>query len=142
MQFPGIVLDRSAPFAEVHGEGVRHSYEQNGLPFDFHGDLCEEDLTAEQKTRLAALPKPKKPKAEAKPVADEEAPAEPPEADDKDGVNLTAWLTGKVRYRPFAIFAAVKNRYGVNLHSLAACATFLVDDQKLVQRDQCKVNLD
>jgi hypothetical protein len=46
------------------------------------------------------------------------------------------WLKGEIRYSAVELMKAAKARYGVNKHRLVDLATYLVEEQKLVARNE------
>jgi hypothetical protein len=59
--------------------------------------------------------------------------------DPADDVNLVSWLKGEERYMPTLIRAAVKKRYHVQHREIPPLVVHLVDDEKLIPREQvCK----
>jgi hypothetical protein len=158
-RLPIQVLDRSRAYGDVYGE-TQHQvkYTQNakrieGWPYDVHENLVEEALNDKQRDALAAMRKAagitEADIAEAKKAAEE--PAEEPaaaDADDEnyvepdaktkddDGINLTLWLQGEQRVKPTDIQKVLKTRFGVNKPGTQAQALYLVEEQKLLARDQ------
>lgn len=133
-------LDRTRKFSTVHGEDTRGiAFFQDGFPFDARGQLHEPALTDELRKKLGPKPqKAAKVKAEKAPrPARPDATAE----GDKGEVNLTAWLKGEVRYKPFQVFAATRKRTGVAVTSIVEAARLLVFEQKIVTEAECKVPL-
>lgn len=143
-------LDTSRPYGEVYGDTTHNqAFAQRALginswPYDAQGDLIEAALNDEQKKKL----KERRDHAAKQPVEVEikdEQPADQLDDNEKDGteqakepeddeVNLTMWLKGDARYKPFEIQNAVKKRYGANKPKLSDAALFLVEEKHLVPR--------
>lgn len=142
-------LDRSREFSQVFGETPHNiAFYQKGFPYDAHGKLIVDALTADQVKVLEARRAKAAKAAEAAPPDDEpEAPAaevvddEEEDTADDDGVNLVAWLKGEVRYRPHELQNAVKARYGVNKPRPRDIAIYLVEEQKLVPPAEVSTNV-
>ena len=142
-------LDRSRPYATVHGEetnGKAFSQRAIGIeswPYDHDGKLIEELLTSQQKAKREQKIK----EAIERAVEARNAPPEPDVADDEgedkverlkpqedpnEEVNLVQWLKGDVRYKPFEVQSAIKARFGANKPNMKEAARYLVEEQKLV----------
>lgn len=144
-------LDTSRPYGFVSGEtGLNIAFEQDGWPYDAHGDLIEAGLhgvqlqvLAEKRQRAAAKLAAQQAKAGA--VAadedDEDKDADPTQAqttvgNGEDDINLIMWLKGEARYKPHEIQAALKKRYGVNKPRPRDAALYLVEEQRLAAWDE------
>lgn len=129
------------------------------LPFDANGELVEDDGRTEPYTALNVDAKPvthqplynadmralverlqkKAPKAaDAEEVEDHEdgETGDDHVGETTDNVNLVSWLKGEAKYTPQEVRAAVKARYHVNHQTLTPVVVHLVDDEKLVPREQ------
>lgn len=130
------------------------------LPFDANGELVADDgkrepyagmnvegkpvthrplYDDEMRALVARLSK----KATAKPADQEPAEEQNDEetgdsqvGDPADEVNLVSWLKGEAKYTPQALRTAVKARYHTNHATIPPMVVALVDDEKLVPRDQ------
>jgi hypothetical protein len=133
-------LDRSRYHSSVHGEfqSTTH-YWQDGLPFDAVGHLVVGECDAEMLAKADA----KAPKAT--PAATATAPffhmplGDPPLAD--GDVNLELWAKGEARYLPGKVFAAIRERYNKSVTTFADAIEFLVNDVKLIPREQASTKL-
>ncbi len=146
-------LDKSRTHAEVFGP-TQHSiaFAQRamgveGWPYDAHGDLIEaalndhqREVLAKRREQAAKNPKPPVPEqveAIDEDIVDEEVTESKEPADDPtEDINLVQWLKAEVRYRPLDVQNAVKKRYGVNKPSTQAIALYLVEEKKLLPRQQ------
>lgn len=159
------LLDRSRPFGEVYGEHVHQvKYTQNARklqawPYDAHGNLVEASLNEKQAEMLAAMRAAAEKAAAEAPAEEVEAIEDAAEADDvvndddgelepdatrvkdDDGVNLELWLRGELRLTQPVIQKVLKARYGVNKPSLVQQALYLVEEQKLIPRDQVSIKI-
>ncbi|WP_213287591.1 hypothetical protein [Bradyrhizobium sp. sGM-13] len=138
MSAPTVKLDRSRAYATVHGEGITHFFEQDGLPFDHQGNLVDK-LVSKDKRPLVE----KKLKRLAKLAGN--APAEEPveagsdtttDDDDDDAnagseINFEGWLKDKVRYEQHAIFKEAKKRYSKVFSNYRDLAEFLVFEENV-----------
>jgi len=142
---PRLRLDRSRPFATVHGErapGDPHQsvhFAQDGIHFDAQG-LHLDDLIEDEKVR-ALVDKRLKRQIKAAPAAetaestdasDDADETEQSGSDPAGDVNLDAWLRGDAKYPWFAITKAVRERYHQNLTRLVDVLEFLVFDLKVI----------
>ena len=127
-------LNKNKPYGTVHGVGVKHSFEQNGFPYDFHGNLMHSEMNAEAKSMLA--------RAEATAAADEAAdkarrsamrkagfdldeatpkPASKREAsaevddDDDDEIDLVGWARGTAQYPFEQVQNAILDKHSVQV---------------------------
>jgi hypothetical protein len=152
-------MDRSKPFATVHGErspGDVHQnihFFQDGMPFDAGGLLVYEAIE-DPKIKALADRKLKKLPA-AKPEADGDGADDDDRDNDAGGdsappvstptspddVNLEAWLRGEASYPWFAITKAVRERHSNNISKQAEMVEFLVRDLKIVPEDQVAADL-
>lgn len=131
-----LMLDRSRAFAEVHGEGVIHAFEQDGLPFNQMGELVDKLVkTKEQKAlvekRLKRLAKlaagaPAEPEEEKKPAEEDD------DADLGKDINLEAWLKDEVQYAPNILFAEAKKRFGKHFSTFHQLAEYLVFEENVL----------
>lgn len=135
MASPTLKLDRSRTCATCHGEGLTHSYEQDGLPFDFQGELVARLLTPEQKAlvdkkakRLAKLAS-KAPGDE--PAGDAASSDEVSDAEASTEMNFEQWLKDEVKYEPHAVFKEAKRRYSKNFSNYRDLAEFLVHEEQI-----------
>ena len=136
-------LDRSLPFATVHGDrppGDLHQaveYFQHGLPFNAQGNLVQSlvDADPDLQKRAEALGK-RKAKADAVIAAlgDDEADVQitPTSSHAGDDVNLEAWLRKEAKYQWFAISSAIHKRYSVRVTNQEEAVRLLVCDEKLL----------
>lgn len=137
MAEPKLMLDRSRAFASVHGEGVFHAFEQDGLPFDNQGELIKRLVTEPDKKavvekklkRLAKL-------AAGAPVEEPKEPKDEAEEDDvvdlgKD-INFEAWLKDEVKYEQHLLFKEAKRRFSKVFSNYAQLAEFLVYEENVV----------
>lgn len=157
-RLPIEVLDRTRPHGEVFGEPAHQvKYTQNARkleawPYDAHYNLVEAALTPAQRDMLAAMRKQAEEKAKAEPetVEDEDVPpaaaaadddelepdADPNRVKDDDGINLVLWLKGETKAKAPDVQKVLKARFGVNKPSTQQQALYLVEEQKLLPRDQ------
>jgi hypothetical protein len=133
-------LDRSRYHSSVHGEfqSTTH-YWQDGLPFDALGHLvvaeCDAEMLAKADTKAPKIAP--VPKVGGVPLLEEDDP--PPLADGE--VNLELWAKGEARYLPGKVFAAIRERYNKSVTTFADAIEFLVNDVKLVAREQASTKL-
>lgn len=140
MADPKLMIDRSRPYASVHGENALHAFEQDGLPFNQMGELVAKLVTTKDQKALVE----KKLKRQAKLAAG--APVEPAEgenakaeqADDDDDtadigkeINLEAWLKDEVQYEPNLMFKEAKKRYGKHFTTYQQLAEYLVYEENV-----------
>ena len=137
MSAPTLKLDRSRTFATCHGENLTHAYEQDGLPFNFQGELVLRLVTKEQKVlvdkklkRLAKLAS-NAPGDEPAVADDPETAAEESDADAGTEMNFEQWLKDEVRYEPHAVFKEAKRRYSKNFSNYRDLAEFLVLEENI-----------
>jgi hypothetical protein len=134
---PKLMLDRSRAYATVHGEGVIHAFEQDGLPFNQQGELVEKLVKTKEHKALVE----KKLKRLAKLTAG--APPEPvveddkPETEDDDSdlgkdINFEAWLKDEVQYEPNLLFKEAKRRFNKHFSAFDQLAEYLVYDEQVV----------
>lgn len=156
---PKLRMDRSKPFATVHGERLPGDLHQNthffqdSMPFDAAGLLIY-DAIEDPKIKAIADRKLKKMPA-AKPAAegdgdgaDDDDPdngtggdTKPPASTSPDDVNLEAWLRGEMSYPWFSITKAVRERHSQNISKQADMVEFLVRDLKIIPEDQVGADL-
>jgi hypothetical protein len=131
-------LDRSRYHSSVHGEfqSTTH-YWQDGLPFNAVGHLVVAECDAEMLAKAdAKAPKAAPaPKVGAVPLLEEPAPLT------EGDVNLELWAKGEARYLPGKVFAAIRERYNKSLTTFADAIEFLVNDVKLIPREQASTKL-
>jgi hypothetical protein len=132
-------LDRSKYHSSEHGDFANDiRFWQDGLPFDAHGQLCDESCDAEQMVKAD-----RKGRKFVKPAAaaalPDGRPAEPPLLDGE--VNLELWAKGEARYVPAAVFAAIRERYSKSVSTFADAIEFLVNDAKLIPASQAAQRL-
>lgn len=144
---PKVMLDRSRAFAEIHGEGVIHAFEQDGLPFNQMGEIVDSLIkTKEQKAivekklkRLAKL-------AAGAPVEPEEEKKATNEQDDDladlgKEINLEAWLKDEVQYAPNILFTEAKKRFGKHFSTFHQLAEYLVFEENILGPTQVPTKL-
>ena len=139
-------LDRSRYHSSVHGEfqSTTH-YWQDGLPFDALGHLVTDECSPEQ----LALADKKAPRVQMSDVrcqisegSDPTSDIRPLTSDFADGeVNLELWAKGEARYLPGKVFAAIRERYNKSVTTFADAIEFLVNDVKLIPREQASTKL-
>jgi hypothetical protein len=132
-------LDRSRYFSSVHGDfdsAVR--FYQDGLAFDAHGHLCVEHCDAAQRAAADAKAPRKQMTDDGEQRTDDPSSViRPPSSDLAEGeVNLELWAKGETRYLPAEVFAAIRERYSKSVTTFADAIEFLVNDVKLVRREQ------
>lgn len=139
-------LDRSRYHASIHGEfqSPAHFY-QDGLPFDALGHLVVAECTEEQLARADAKA-PKRRTDDGGRTTDEAGDASsvvrPLSSESADGeVDLELWAKGEVRYLPGKVFAAIRERYNKSVTTFADAIEFLVNDVKLIPREQASTAL-
>lgn len=120
----------------VPDDGKREAYQAlnvDGKPVT-HQPLYSDDMRAlvERLTKKAV----KQPDPEHSEEPEDDEISESPAGEKTDEVNLVSWLKGEVRYTPQAVRAAVKARYHVNHQTIPPLVVALVDDERLVPRDQ------
>lgn len=126
-----LTLDRTRPFAEVHGDQVEHNlgFIQDGIPFDRAGRLIRHlfekknareleaafpgaaDAIARKLKRLADEHK----AATSTPVEDTANPLgeqQPHETDPDADISLEAWAYGELKLLPHVVYRVAKNRFG------------------------------
>jgi hypothetical protein len=137
MASPTLKLDRSRTFATCHGENLTHAFEQDGLPFNFQGELVARLITPEQKAlvdkklkRLAKLAG-KAPGDEPAAPGDAATSDEVSDADASTEMNFEQWLKDEVRYEPHAVFKEAKRRYSKNFSNYRDLAEFLVAEENI-----------
>ncbi len=136
-----IVMDASRPYSEVRGERMQDDplygvcFRQDGLPFDAQGNLVPDDgakdvrlgevdgqkvkyfplYTDEMRARVDRKKEIlERGNAKMAALEEEQEKASPEQREAANEINLAAWLRGVAKYEPHEVFAAVKNRYGVN----------------------------
>lgn len=149
---PKLRLDRSRYFAEVHGQrvpGDKHQFVhfiQDGIHFDASG-LHLDDLVEDDDTRALVDRRLKKQVKAAKGGeaggggGDNSDPGSKDSGSESGDVNLEAWLRGEARYDWFKITKAARDRYQVNKTKQADMVDCLVNEVKLVPRDQVAPDL-
>lgn len=152
------VLDRTRPYGEVYGEHADQvKYTQparkvQDWPYDAHEILVERALTPKQRDMLAAMRKQAEEKAKAEPAPAEEDEVETeasadgegadelepdaPGVKDDDGINLVLWLKGELKAKPTEVQKVLKARFGVNKPERTQQALYLVEEQRILPRDQ------
>ena len=144
MSGPTILLDRTRPYGEYHGEGLGlRLYEQDGLPFDHKGELLMDLVTAEQKPLVEK--KLKKAASKAKASAGDKAAA-PAEADDEEGedgsvINFDAWAQGKERHEWTVLAAEARKRFHKSFKGKDDLIEFLVFEAKMIALDDVATSL-
>lgn len=148
---PRLRLDRSRYFSEVHGQrqpGDKHQlvhFIQDGIQFDA-GGLHLDTLVEDKETRDLVDRRLKK---QVKAVkggdaggggGDNSDPEEKSSGSDGD-VNLEAWLRGEAKYDWFKITKTARDRYQVNKTKQTDMVEFLVNEIKLVPKDQLHPDL-
>ena len=138
---PVIKLDRSRDFATVHGEGMTHAFEQDGIPFDHQGVLVaglvpdhKKDLVERKLKRLARLEEPMGP-------TDDESDEGGDAVADGSDMNFEAWLKDEVRYPQHEVFKEAKKRFSKVFTNYRDLAEFLVFDENICSRDQVPTKL-
>jgi hypothetical protein len=134
-------LDRSRYHSSVHGEfqSTTH-YWQDGLPFDAVGYLVTDECSAEQLAKADA----KAPRVQMSDVGCQRSEASDPSSDichPTSEVNLELWAKGEARYLPGKVFSAIRERYNKSVTTFADAIEFLVNDVKLVAREQASTKL-
>lgn len=123
-----IKLDRSRDFATVHGEGMTHAFEQDGLPFDHHGSLVEALVPPDKQAMVE-----KKLRRLAKKVdkgTDQPTSSDGDEAQGSD-INFELWLKDEARYQPHELYNEARRRFSKNFSNLTDLAEFLVFDENV-----------
>lgn len=129
-----ITLDRSRAFATVHGEGITHAFEQDGLPFNHHGRLVMELVPKEKRAivekkmkRLAKLES-----NEPKETVETDVAADD-DAGDGDGsdINFEAWLKDEVKYQQHELFKEARKRFSKTFMNYRDLAEFLVFEENV-----------
>lgn len=152
---------RIPDFSTVHGDRrpddphYAVSYMQDGLPFDNEGNLVPDDGKTEA---YAGLPDENNKPVIYRPLYSKAMREKvkrrmerhialmkiaPPTVGDlhedvnardeaSEGVNLPLWLRGEAEYQPFMVYAAIKQRYGRNVGSLAPAVRLLVEEENVV----------
>jgi len=134
-------LDRSRYHASEHGEfnnPIR--FWQDGLPFDALGQLCVAHLNDAQRAAADA----KAPRRQMSDDRDQRSDSDiRPLTSDISGseVNLELWAKGEVRYPPFKVFAAIRERYSKSVSTFADAIEFLVNEAKLIPASQASRKL-
>ena len=139
-------LDRSRTFGTVYGpdeKKVRFRQSCMGLPdwpYDINGKLMENALDEQQRAKLKDK---RAAAAKAPPVvlteeddAPLEAPPEPKIPEDEGLVNLELWLRGQAKYRFADVQKALRDRKHVDKMTKASLALYLIEELKLVPRDE------
>jgi hypothetical protein len=134
-------LDRSRYFSSVHGnfDSAARFY-QDGLPFDAHGEVCTELCSAAQ---LASAQR-KAPRLEMPDVADQMPDENKPSSDIRSpasDIDLELWAKGETRYLPAEVFAAIRARYNKSVTTFGDAVEFLVNDVRLIPREQASLAL-
>jgi hypothetical protein len=134
-------LDRSRYHSSVHGEfqSTTH-YWQDGLPFDALGHLVTDECSPEQLAKADA----KAPRVQMSDVGCQRSEASDPSSDichPTSEVNLELWAKGEARYLPGEVFAAIRERYNKSVTTFADAIEFLVNDVKLVTKEQASAKL-
>lgn len=147
---PRLRLDRSRYSATVHGQrtqGDKHQlvhFIQDGIHFDAEG-LHLDDLVEDDETRALVDRRLKKQGKAAKGDSagggsDNTDPEEKSSGSDDD-VNLEAWLRGEQKYEWFKIAKVGRDRFQKNITKQADMVDFLVNDQKIIAKDQVAPSL-
>ena len=137
-------LDRSRYHSSVHGDFQSPThYWQDGLPFDALGHLvvaeCDEEMFAKADARA-----PRAQKSEIRSQKPENSDFRLPTSDPdfaEGEVNLELWAKGEARNLPGKVFAAIRERYNKSVSTFADAIEFLVNDVKLVPREQASTKL-
>jgi hypothetical protein len=150
---PKIKLDRSRTHATVHGEGMTHAFEQDGLPFDHHGNLVMELVQPHQQALVEKKLK-RLAKLSGEAPKDADSPPTPPEPDDQGGdddgdddadatseMNFEAWLKDEQKYPQHEVFKEARKRYSKIFTNYRDLAEFLVFEENVVGPDQVPTKL-
>lgn len=138
---PVVKIDKSKPFATVHGERppddphANVHFFQDSIPFDVRGEAIP-SLINDDKGRKAFERKMKRLSMEAEEAEVDVAAEDAENADDDDDVtaddvNLESWLRGEVKYPWFKVSAAIRDRYSLVVINQSQAVRFLVMEQKL-----------
>lgn len=137
---PTITLDRSRVFATVHGEGLTHAFEQDGLPFDHQGRIVMERVPPEKRDvverKLKRLSRIEDSPGKAASDSNDDGDA----ADGSD-MNFEAWLKDEAKYPQHEVFKEAKKRYSKVFTNYRDLAEFLVFDEKVCARDEVPTKL-
>jgi len=128
-----LTLDSSKYFGTVHGQdphGV--AFMQDGLPFDFEGNLVTKAMDAAQRAKVQDV---LKERAEAAAKAARQTATQTRQSDNEH-VNLDAWLKGDAVYKMHEIAGAMRKRFHVNIASFKDATRFLVQEEGLVPADK------
>ncbi len=140
---PRLRLDRSKPFATIHGQRhpddphLRAKFQQDGIHYDSEG-LHIDSLIADDETRALVD---RRLKRQARSAPKKDGAGEGSDGDPGDGssgssgdddVNLEAWLRGEAQYQWFAITKLVRDRFKMNITKQADMVDFLVNEQKVI----------
>ena len=160
---------RIPDYSTVHGDRrpddphYRVSYFQDGLPFDNEGKLVPDDGKTESwevkgsdgkpivysplydkamRERLAKKIKRVMKGFKSAPPSDSDLAEDIDEREEEaDEVNLPFWLDGQSDYQPFMVFAALKKRYGVSVHSVAEAVRFLILEKTVMPKELVRPEL-
>lgn len=135
-------MDRSRSFSTVHGDRTPDDFYaevhffQDGLPFNAEGVMMADKINRKDE-KLMALAERMQNRANAllaKRI--ERGDTDERKADPDDGVvNLEYWLRGERRYQWPDVSNRIAAVYKKRVTSIKDAIEFLVDDQRLIQRD-------
>lgn len=151
-KYDHIKLDKSRSYGIVYPPERGH-FDQDGLPFDNHGDLLEEFLTDADRARLDKMIAHKEASAAAERARRDALvkagidPDEKPEVKKKEPVNvnvignvdidLKAWARGEVNYPWFSVRQAAMKQYSRDVDNARTLVEFMIDEG-LVSAEQAK----
>ncbi|HWW46321.1 MAG TPA: hypothetical protein VNZ94_00580 [Xanthobacteraceae bacterium] len=144
---PTLKLDRSRPYATVHGDGADGvAFYQDDLPFDFHGKLvaAKVPLHLREKVERKLLRLAKLADTAGDELQNEGGPPDPTEDDDDDpgtDVNFEAWLKDEIKYQPQVLFSEARRRFNKTFSDFGALAEFLVFDEQICGPDEVPTKL-
>ena len=160
-------LDKSKPYSTIHGERQPDDphylvhFQQDGLPFDVHGRLIEDDgkrqsfsgVDADGKTvqhkplyddkraekarrKLDRLNRASTAPVEETDADDDPAAAAAEKAEAAESVNFESWLRGEVRYEHWQLVAAFEARFSRKTQKESDMVIEMVGDDHLVPEDE------
>lgn len=142
MSAPVITLDRSREFATVHGEGITHAFEQDGLPFNHQGRLVMELVTKDKRPLVEKkLKRLSKLETSGTKGVEEADVSIDDDAGDGSDINFEAWLKDQVKYQQHELFKEARRRFSKTFTNYRDLAEFLVFDENVCSPEDVPTKL-